>query len=223
MTAGPVTNTNAGEGRADAGLCTLAELPGRVAALLAGNYGGQRSGRIGELPTERSIRWYATTGLVDRPMATRNRVALYGPRHVLQLASIKKLQSEGRSLAEIQQRLLGASDAALAQLIGVPRPVAEPAAPREVTAPAGFWKRGAVAERGRAEAPAAPAAPAVRLADAVAVAPAVRLNDSVTLVLGAASRVPDPEELARIARAAAPLLDLLAGLGLAPEIERRVP
>ncbi|ONH24066.1 helix-turn-helix domain-containing protein [Pseudofrankia asymbiotica] len=199
---------------ADAGPWTLAELPGRVAALLAGNYEGQSSGRVGELPSERTVRWYATIGLVDRPVATRGRVALYGPRHVLQLAAIKKLQSEGRSLAEIQQRLLGASDRQLAELVGAPRPVPMPVAVPPAAAPAEFWKRDA-GRRPVARPPASPGAGADREdPGAVTAVPAIRLGDSVTLVLDAAFRTPDADDLAAIAAAAVPLLDLLARLGL---------
>ncbi|MEU5690755.1 MerR family transcriptional regulator [Actinosynnema sp. NPDC020468] len=48
------------------------------------------------------------------------------------------------------------------------------------------------------------------------VVPSVRLGDSVTVVLTGADRVPDQAELAAITAAAAPLLDLLGRLGLAP-------
>ena len=58
------------------------------------------------------IRWYATTGLVDRPVM-RGRVAHYGERHLLQLVAVKRLQAQGLTLAEIQQRLAGATDATL--------------------------------------------------------------------------------------------------------------
>ena len=56
------------------------------------------------------MRWYATIGLVDRPLAARGRTALYGPRHLLQLVAVKRLQAQGRTLAEIQFELAGASE-----------------------------------------------------------------------------------------------------------------
>src|SRR5213593_14744 len=100
-------------------LWTLEQLSDRVADLLAEDYNGQQSGRVRELPNGRTIRWYTTIGLVDRPLATRGRVALYGERHALQLAAIKKLQAQGLTLAEVQEQLLGVTDAKLAELAEV--------------------------------------------------------------------------------------------------------
>ncbi|MBL7496798.1 MerR family transcriptional regulator [Frankia sp. CNm7] len=251
----------------DAELWTLAQLPDQVAALLAGNYTGQSSGRVGELPTARTIRWYTTIGLVDRPVAASGRAVLYGPRHALQLAAIKKLQAEGRSLAEIQERLVGASNRQLTAVVGRPsaKPVPLAAGPADAldtvgvldtsdalgTAAAGaFWRRGAdgrtpveegttAGTAGPNGSPAATAARPLKSAtdsadDTVithantvnittSVAPAVRLADSVTVVLSAATRMPDAEELAAIERAAAPLLDLLGRLGLAETTKGECP
>ncbi len=178
-------------------LWTIEQLPEQVAALLAEDYDGQPSGRVRELPNGRAIRWYTTIGLVDRPAASRGRTALYGRRHLLQIVAVKKLQAAGHSLAEIQSLMLGAADSKLAELAGVG---GSPARGN------GFWRDRPVA------APAVPAPPA----DTVRVVPSLRLTGSVTVLLGAADRLPDDGELAEIAVAAAPLLDLLARLGLAP-------
>lgn len=102
-----------------AGHLTLAELVAALPGLLAGGYGGVRSGRIRDLPDARTVRWYQTRGMVDRPAAFRGRVALYGRRHLLQLAAIKKLQSSGFSLSDVQRGLAGRSDAELARSAGV--------------------------------------------------------------------------------------------------------
>src|ERR671926_828106 len=92
---------------------TLDELVDRVGRALAAKYPGAPNGRVREVPDRRAIRWYTTIGLVDRPAAMRGRTALYGPRHLLQLVAIKRRQAQGRSLAEIQAELVGASDATL--------------------------------------------------------------------------------------------------------------
>src|ERR1700691_6324035 len=77
-------------------------------------------GRIRDVPTERLVRWYATVGLVDPPLSRRGRVARYGRRHLLQLVAVKRRQAEGRSLAEIQAELAGATDEALAVVARAP-------------------------------------------------------------------------------------------------------
>ena len=68
------------------------------------------------MPDLRTIRYYTTLGLLDRPAAMRGRTALYGPRHLLQLVAIKRLQARGLSLAAVQERVVGLSDAALRRL-----------------------------------------------------------------------------------------------------------
>jgi DNA-binding transcriptional MerR regulator len=101
-------------------LWTLPELADRVAAALSSGYDGQVNGRVTEVPDIRTIRYYTTLGLLDRPTAMRGRTALYAPRHVWQLVAIKRLQADGRTLAEIQGELTGASDATLRSIAGAP-------------------------------------------------------------------------------------------------------
>src|SRR5262245_15362380 len=115
---------------------TLDELCGRVGSALADGYEGVPSGRVRDVPDRRAVRYYTTLGLIDRPAAMLGRTALYGPRHLLQLVAIKRLQAAGLSLREVQERLLGASDAELAAVARVsvePSPPA-PSESRE------FWK-----------------------------------------------------------------------------------
>jgi DNA-binding transcriptional MerR regulator len=100
---------------------TLDELLDRVRVTLGeAEYPGAPNGRVRDVPDRRAVRWYATTGLVDRPLAMRGRHALYGPRHLLQLVALKRRQADGRSLAQIQAELAGATDATLAAIAGVP-------------------------------------------------------------------------------------------------------
>jgi DNA-binding transcriptional MerR regulator len=200
-------------------LWTIEQLPDQVAALLADNYDGQSNGRVRELPNGRTIRWYTTIGLVDRPMAMRGRTALYGWRHLLQLAAVKKLQSAGRTLAEIQELLLGATDRRLQELAEIPRAHVDVVTPQvDVKVSESFWKSAA---HGRPT--AAPDDDSVVGIDSDAVVKTVhgiRLGDSVTVLLEAATRAPDADELAAIESAAAPLLELLGRMGLAPTRER---
>ncbi len=99
---------------------TLDELVERARAALAAEYPGAPNGRVRDLPDRRSIRWYAQTGLVDRPAGLRGRTALYGPRHLLQLVALKRRQAGGLTLAQIQAELTGATDAELAEIARVP-------------------------------------------------------------------------------------------------------
>jgi len=70
---------------------------------------------VRDLPDRRAVRWYTTTGLVDRP-AMQGRTALYSPRHLLQVVAVKRRQAEGRSLAEVQSELTGATDDTLREV-----------------------------------------------------------------------------------------------------------
>ncbi len=78
------------------------------------------NGRVTGVPDGRLIRWYATIGLVDRPLIGPRRVARYGIRHLLQLVAVKRLQAQGLPLTEIQLRLAGASDATLRRIASLP-------------------------------------------------------------------------------------------------------
>jgi DNA-binding transcriptional MerR regulator len=95
---------------------TLDELAERVDVALAVDYAGPPSARIRAVPDRRSIRWYTTIGLVDRPAAHQGRTALYGPRHLLQLVAVKRLQASGLPLVAIQRELAGATDTQLARV-----------------------------------------------------------------------------------------------------------
>ena len=79
--------------------------------------------RIQATPDARTVRFYQTAGLLDRPVRYDGRVARYGRRHLLQLVVIRILQSEGLSLAQIQTRLAGMTNAEL-EAIGAPPTVA---------------------------------------------------------------------------------------------------
>jgi hypothetical protein len=71
---------------------TIRELAAEVAAQLE-RYDAADNGQVRAVPDERSIRYYTTLGLIDRPAAMRGRTALYGRRHLAQLVAIKRLQA----------------------------------------------------------------------------------------------------------------------------------
>jgi DNA-binding transcriptional MerR regulator len=215
---------------------TMEQLVERVSAALAAESPGAPNGRVREVPDRRSIRWYTTIGLVDRPLGSRGRTVLYGPRHLLQLVAIKRRQAAGRTLAEIQAELAGASQETLAAVARVPDQVlrTDPAPP-DGPARGPFWKASPEAPApvsvpvpipADADPPARPAPGATRqaLADAVRTAgttstPPPALITGVPLGGGVILLLPhhgtgldlDPDEITAAAR---PLLDLLASRGL---------
>ncbi|HEY8480775.1 MAG TPA: MerR family transcriptional regulator [Spirillospora sp.] len=105
---------------------TIAELAERAAAALTADGSPQVSGRVRDIPNERLIRWYTTIGLVDPPLGRRGRTAVYGRRHLLQLVAVKRRQAAGRSIAEIQLELAGATDATLERIAALPSSAAPP-------------------------------------------------------------------------------------------------
>lgn len=115
---------------------TLSELAEEVAAVLRG-YEAAANGQVRAVPDERSIRYYTTLGLIDRPAAMRGRTALYGKRHLAQVVAIKRMQAAGRTLAEIADVLPTLDDPTLVHVSGVavPRRAPPPAARHE------FWKQ----------------------------------------------------------------------------------
>jgi DNA-binding transcriptional MerR regulator len=97
---------------------TLEELANDVQTMLGGKglLEAQADGRISSAPDPRTVRYYTTLGLLDRPEIVE-REARYGRRHVLQLCAIKAMQTAGLPLAEIQARLYAKTDAELDALI----------------------------------------------------------------------------------------------------------
>jgi DNA-binding transcriptional MerR regulator len=178
-------------------LWTLDELGQQVEQALAVDYAGQPSGRVRDVPDRRTIRFYTTLGLIDRPAAMRGRTALYGRRHLLQLVAVKRLQAHGLSLAEVQARLVGLTDAALDELARLPddsqdmRPKSPAPPPNDnERRDSPFW----------GEPPAD-----VPLARTLTGVP---LADGATLLLDA-SRPLDEQDLSALRAAAAPLLSAL--------------
>src|SRR2546430_9594341 len=97
---------------------SLEELSAEVAVALSrlGLLGAAPDARVSPAPDARTVRYYTTLGLLDRP-AIVGRQARYRQRHLLQLLAIKGLQVRALPLAEIQERLYGRSDAELEALI----------------------------------------------------------------------------------------------------------
>lgn len=97
---------------------TLEELADEVAYMLQyyNLLGAHVDSRVSPVPDARTIRYYTTLGLLDRP-TLEGRVAKYGKRHLLQLLAIKALQSHGFPLSEVQSRIYGRSESELESLL----------------------------------------------------------------------------------------------------------
>jgi DNA-binding transcriptional MerR regulator len=143
------------------------------AALQTAGYDAQQSGRVRGVPDRRTIRYYTTLGLLDKPAEMHGRTAFYGRRHVLQLVAIKKLQAHGLSLLKVQKSLAGADERKLVRWAGlpegfwdtVPAPAEpKPLSPDELLSPSGpekekrYHEANRAGERFWAVSPAAPPA-----------------------------------------------------------------
>ena len=73
--------------------------------------------RVSPRPDARTVRYYQSIGVVDRPLAYEGRQARYGRRHLLQVVCVKLLQVRGHSLAQIQAALAGRADRWLEQAV----------------------------------------------------------------------------------------------------------
>jgi DNA-binding transcriptional MerR regulator len=190
-------------------LYTIAELAEASAAALDALGIATRNGQVRDRPDVRTIRYYSTLGLLDRPTEMTGRTARYGDRHLLQVLAVKALQARGVSLADVQRRLVGASEpelravvgpdlpAALSPVTGTPRPPGRafwrtpPGAAPATAFPAG--------ESGTAAAgPADPDVRPLRAAPAVA-APRARAR------MLASPAQPSPAPAAGLARADGPM------------------
>ncbi len=197
---------------------TIDRLARLAAAALAAGAPTQPNGRIREVPDVRTIRWYTSIGLLDRPAAMRGRTALYGRSHLAQLVAIKRLQASGLTVAAVQERLLGADASVVEEIAKLPADLDTLIAPADAdtadTAPSPARSRFWVTP------PAAEPFTAIT-ADTDTIEPdtttplitGIRLTTDITLLLPT-GRTPDAAARAAIAEAAQPLLDLLNRLGL---------
>lgn len=94
-------------------------LPALVAALspLAAALPGVGDERVSATIDERTLRYFQSSGIVDRPLRYDGRVAVYGYRHLVQALATRALQAQGLSLAQVQAALLGVSTADLERAV----------------------------------------------------------------------------------------------------------
>jgi hypothetical protein len=198
---------------------TLSDLVAEATAHLAA-LPPPRNGQVRAVPDERTIRYYATLGLLDRPAAMRGRTALYARRHLAQVVAIKRMQAAGKSLADIQALWSTLDDPTLERMSGVSLPARSRAGRRD------FWKRNALIEPSSPEpSPSEPITPALRPylpppslprpPASAAVELRIELAPGAFLTVGVAGGVSlSPADIHALRVAAAPLATELAKRGL---------
>ena len=212
-------------------LWTIDELTARVASVLAASYRGTSNGRVRDIPDLRTVRYYTTLGLIDRPAEMRGRTAYYSTRHLMQLVAIKRLQAQGLSLAEVQRSLVGLPEDALGRLAALPDVISDgtpeapvKAAPAEKKPRASsveFWKE--APEPTSREVPVSNVVPSSKSraepgrepppTSALSLLQGIQLEEGISLLLNAA-RPLDEDDLEAIRRAAGPLMETLRKRGL---------
>lgn len=97
---------------------TIDELSEEIVRVLKANnlFDSHHDNRVSAAPDMRTIRYYTSLGLLDRP-SIEGRVAKYSRKHVLQLLAVKTLQGVSLPLSEIQEQLYGLSEAELEAVI----------------------------------------------------------------------------------------------------------
>ena len=192
---------------------TLPELVAEAASWIA-TLPPPKNGQVRAVPDERTVRYYAALGLLDRPSAMRGRTAIYGKRHLAQVIAIKRLQSAGHRLADIQAMWPTLDDVTLGRLTGVTLPARARAVAKE------FWKREPHAAPPSAT-PAPLSAPKAAAVSAVEAPPAPPVEVRIELAAGVHVAIALPEgasltsaDVHALRAAAAPFVAELAKRGL---------
>jgi DNA-binding transcriptional MerR regulator len=79
--------------------------------------GKQRRYKVTDLPSERTVRYYISRGLVDNPLGKRGTTSLFGYRHLLQVLVIKYLQYQYLPLEKIRTVLADRTNRELEELL----------------------------------------------------------------------------------------------------------
>jgi DNA-binding transcriptional MerR regulator len=203
---------------------TIAELADASAAALDALGIAARNGQVRDRPDVRTIRYYATLGLIDPPAEMTGRTARYGARHLLQVLAVKAVQARGDSLADAQRTMVGASDEELRSAIGPGLPTALAAVPPPALAAAPeesdarrsaehpFWRTSPALPAAAVPASLGPHAGDAGMRPQPFVA--VPLDAGATLLIEGAAV--DAIDTAALRAAAGPLLAYLTEAGLLP-------
>ncbi|MGQ9688559.1 MAG: MerR family transcriptional regulator [Desulfobaccales bacterium] len=101
-------------GRTDIRLDELVDIANHLIRLVVPE---QPSDRVAETLNERTLRFYITEGLIDRPLGKEGTAALYGYRHLLQALIVKALQGAYLPIKRIKEILAGKNDRELEAIL----------------------------------------------------------------------------------------------------------
>jgi DNA-binding transcriptional MerR regulator len=108
------------------GLAALVAAAGEILAATGSAVGDER---VSSAPDARTIRYYQSLGVLDRPLRHEGREVVYGYRHLLQAVATKLLQAQGYTLAQVQRALLGSTTETLERAVADALASAAPASP----------------------------------------------------------------------------------------------
>jgi DNA-binding transcriptional MerR regulator len=177
----------------------------------------RRNNQASDDPDVRTFRFYMDIGLLDRATVLEGRTGKFGLRHLMQLVAIRRLQSDGLTLNEIQGELLNITDEKLSELARLPdveRLEAGAVTPSRTTHPTtptrdeAFWRQEPTSSPDVLVSNPHPS-PASWTVQALA------LRGGITLLVPCSRSLTDDDKLA-IEEAAAPLLHTLHARGLVP-------
>lgn len=82
----------------------------------------QQRGTVTSVPDERTIRYYMAEGLVQAPDEKQGTASVFGYLNLLQLLTVKKLQTEHLPIRKIRELVAGKTEPELETLLGVAGP-----------------------------------------------------------------------------------------------------
>jgi DNA-binding transcriptional MerR regulator len=96
---------------------TLDELVVEAARIIPHIAQEQKRYKVAVYPDERTVRYYITEGLVDRPSPSRDKPSRFNYRHLLQILAIKHLQAQYLPLTKIKDILAGLDEEQMEEII----------------------------------------------------------------------------------------------------------
>ena len=96
---------------------TLSDLVVEVARIIPYIASKQKSDRVAVYPDERTIRYYINEGLVDKPQEKQGQAKAFSYKHLLQVLTIKYLQSQFIPLNEIKELLKKVDEKKMEELL----------------------------------------------------------------------------------------------------------